>query len=91
METEAEAKKKEEALEELKRLVKDLHNEEDSVKRREAATTVRMLAKENLEVRETLAMLGAIPPLVTMLDSQDVDSQIASLYALLNLGIGNDA
>jgi hypothetical protein len=26
-----------------------------------------------------------------MLDSQDVDSQIASLYALLNLGIGNDA
>ncbi|GAU17722.1 hypothetical protein TSUD_07840 [Trifolium subterraneum] len=91
METEEEAKKKEEALEELKRLVKDLHNEDDSVKRREAATTVRMLAKENLEVRETLAMLGVIPPLVTMLDSQDVDSQIASLYALLNLGIGNDA
>ncbi|MCI79559.1 U-box domain-containing protein 6-like, partial [Trifolium medium] len=53
METEAEAKKKEEALEELKRLMKDLHNEEDSVNRREAATTVRMLAKENLEVRET--------------------------------------
>ncbi|CAL5206307.1 unnamed protein product [Lathyrus oleraceus] len=91
LESDAEAKKKEEALEELKQLVKDLHNEEDSVKRREAATAVRMLAKENLEVRGTLAMLGAIPPLVTMLDSQNLDSQIASLYALLNLGIGNDA
>ncbi|KAL5071496.1 hypothetical protein RYX36_022383 [Vicia faba] len=91
LESEAEAKKKEEALDELKELVKDLHHEEDSVKRREAATTVRMLAKENLEVRGTLAMLGAIPPLVTMLDSQNLDSQIASLYALLNLGIGNDA
>ncbi|CAI8605953.1 unnamed protein product [Vicia faba] len=91
LESEAEAKKKEEALDKLKELVKDLHHEEDSVKRREAATTVRMLAKENLEVRGTLAMLGAIPPLVTMLDSQNLDSQIASLYALLNLGIGNDA
>lgn len=90
IETEEEAKKKEEALEKLKRLVKDLHEEDDSVKRREAATTVRMLAKENLEVRGTLSMLGAIPPLVAMLDSKDVDSQIASLYALLNLGIGND-
>lgn len=92
----AEAKKKEEALEELKRLVKDLQQEDDSLKRRHAATTVRMLAKENLEVRGTLAMLGVIPPLVAMLDSQDLDSQdldsqIASLYALLNLGIGNDA
>ena len=91
METEEEAKKKEEALDKMKRLVKDLHEEDDSVKRREAATTVRMLAKENLEVRGTLSMLGAIPPLVAMLDSNDVDSQIASLYALLNLGIGNDA
>jgi len=91
METEEEAKKKEEALEKLKKLVKDLHEEDDSVKRREAASTVRMLAKENLEVRGTLSMLGAIPPLVAMLESKDVDSQIASLYALLNLGIGNDA
>ena len=54
----------------------------------------RILAKEDLEVRGTLAMLGAIPPLVAMLDEtelNDVDSLIASLYALLNLGIGNDA
>lgn len=90
-EAEAETKNKEEALEELKRLVKDLQQGEDSEKRRDAASTVRMLAKENLEVRGTLAMLGAIPPLVAMLDSQDLGSQIASLYALLNLGIGNDA
>ncbi|KAI5402624.1 hypothetical protein KIW84_050285 [Lathyrus oleraceus] len=42
------------------------------------------------EPRRTLVMLGAIPPLVTMLISQDLDSQVASLYALLNPGIGND-
>ncbi|XLR48088.1 hypothetical protein S83_032748 [Arachis hypogaea] len=90
-ENEAEAKKKEEALVELKQVVKDLQQGEDLAKRRMAATTVRSLAKERSEVRGTLAMLGAIPPLVGMLDSEDVHSQIASLYALLNLGIGNDA
>ncbi|KAK3434054.1 hypothetical protein EUGRSUZ_D01477 [Eucalyptus grandis] len=40
---------------------------------------VRLLAKEDSEARTTLAMLGAIPPLVGMLDSSDLDSQIASL------------
>ncbi|XP_061357078.1 U-box domain-containing protein 45-like [Gastrolobium bilobum] len=90
-EAEAETKKKEEALEELKQLVKELQQGEDLAKRRAAAATVRLLAKEDLEVRGTLAMLGAIPPLVAMLDSEDIDSHIASLYALLNLGIGNDA
>ncbi|KAG1347895.1 putative U-box domain-containing protein 13 [Cocos nucifera] len=35
-------------------------------------------------------MLGAIPPLVGMLDSPDIDFQISALYALLILGIGND-
>ncbi|RDX62271.1 U-box domain-containing protein 12, partial [Mucuna pruriens] len=95
VEADAETKKKEEKLEDLKRLMKELHREEDSdsTKRREAATTVRLLAKEDLEVRGTLAMLGAIPPLVTMLDDSrgDVASLVAALYALLNLGIGNDA
>jgi len=47
VETDAEAEKKEEALEELKRL----HEEDDSVKWREAATIVRMLAKENLGLK----------------------------------------
>ncbi|TKY58090.1 U-box domain-containing protein 6 [Spatholobus suberectus] len=94
VEADAETQKKEEKLDELKRLVKELHREEeDSTKKREAATKVRLLAKEGLEVRGTLAMLGAIPPLVAMLDASqdDVESLVASLYALLNLGIGNDA
>lgn len=85
----AATKKKVEALEELKRVVRDLQAD-DSANRTEAASRVRSLAKENLDARGTLAMLGAIPPLVGMLDSGDVDAQIASLYALLNLGIGND-
>lgn len=97
-EADVETKKKEEKLEELKLLVKELQQHEEvddsTKKKREAAAKVRLLAKEDLEVRGTLAMLGAIPPLVAMLDEtelNDVDSLIASLYALLNLGIGNDA
>ena len=87
----AATKRKVEVLEKLKRVVRDLQVDEDSVKRKlEAAREVRLLAKEDLEARGTLAMLGAIPPLVGMLDFDDDDTQIASLYALLNLGIGND-
>ncbi|XP_052724127.1 U-box domain-containing protein 4 [Vigna angularis] len=88
--TDAEVERKEEALAELKRVVKELR-EEDFSMRRIAAERVRSLAKEDAEARANLAMLGAIPPLVGMLDSEDAHSQIASLYALLNLGIGNDA
>ncbi|KAG2700286.1 hypothetical protein I3843_07G223900 [Carya illinoinensis] len=88
--TDFETKKKEEALEELKLVAKELQAE-DSEKRKAAASTVRLHSKEDSEARVTLAMLGAIPPLVGMLDSEDLESQIASLYALLNLGIGNDA
>ncbi|KAK3438025.1 hypothetical protein EUGRSUZ_C02665 [Eucalyptus grandis] len=100
-ETHVETRKKVEALEKLKRVVRDLQDAEGEEgeageaadreeKRREGARNVRLLAKEDSEARTTLAMLGAIPPLVGMLDSSDLDSQIASLYALLNLGIGND-
>ncbi|KAF2313010.1 hypothetical protein GH714_008743 [Hevea brasiliensis] len=89
VETEIEMKKKVEALEELKRVVKELQVESET-KRKEAACRVRLLSKEDSGMRVTLAMLGAIPPLVGMLDVEDVESQIASLYALLNLGIGND-
>ncbi|XVF35664.1 hypothetical protein REPUB_Repub18cG0165600 [Reevesia pubescens] len=88
-ETHAETKKKVEALEELKRVVKELQVEEEE-KKRKAASKVRLLTKEDPETRVTLAMLGTIPPLVAMLDFEDSDSQIAALYALLNLGIGND-
>ncbi|XP_039019240.1 U-box domain-containing protein 12-like [Hibiscus syriacus] len=88
-ETDAGIKRKVEALEELKRVVKELQGEDEESKRK-AASRVRSLTKENSEARVTLAMLGAIPPLVAMLDFQDSDSQISALYALLNLGIGND-
>lgn len=86
-------KKNEEMLEILKRVVRDLQVEEmDGEKKVMAASEVRLLAKDDTEARVTLAMLGAIPPLVSMIDdSQNEDAQIASLYALLNLGIRNDA
>ncbi|XAR69998.1 Ubiquitin--protein ligase [Bertholletia excelsa] len=86
-ETAEEVKRKVEALEEMKRVVRKLQCDDVLG----GAVDVRRLTKENSEARTTLALLGAIPPLVALLDSEDVDSQIASLYALLNLGIGNDA
>ncbi|GAV59953.1 hypothetical protein CFOL_v3_03484 [Cephalotus follicularis] len=98
-ESEAETRKKVEALDELKRVVKQLQlqdkdddDDEDDTKKKKsiAASHVRLLAKEDSEARVTLAMLGAIPPLVGMLDIDSVDTQISSLYALLNLGIAND-
>ena len=83
-------KKKEETLEILKRVAKDLQAEGE--KKVMAANEVRLLAKDDAEARVTLAMLGAIPPLVSMIDdSQNEDALIAYLYALLNLAIGNDA
>ncbi|KAG6591541.1 U-box domain-containing protein 12 [Cucurbita argyrosperma subsp. argyrosperma] len=88
-ESEPESKKKEEVLEEFKCVVKKLQDE-NLAERRTAASRVRLLAKEDAEARGMLAMLGAIPPLVEMLDLEDDESKIASLYALLNLGIGND-
>jgi len=102
VEADVETMKKEEALEVLKRVVRELQsaaaaredNDDggDCRKKITAASEVRLLAKEDSEARVTLAMLGAIPPLVSMIDdSRIVDAQIASLYALLNLGIGNDA
>ena len=93
IESGVETKKKEETLEILKRVVKDLQAEAAAAEKKiAAASEVRLLAKDDIEARVTLAMLGAIPPLVSMIDddSQSEDAQIASLYALLNLGIGND-
>ncbi|KAF8086097.1 hypothetical protein N665_0635s0027 [Sinapis alba] len=91
LETTKKKKKEEETLEILKRVVKDLQGEGE--KKVMAASEVRLLAKDDTEARVTLAMLGAIPPLVSMIedDSLNEDAKIASLYALLNLGIGNDA
>ncbi|XP_058067608.1 U-box domain-containing protein 12-like [Magnolia sinica] len=86
-ESEAEMRRKMEAFEGMQSVVKRLQGGGEE---REAAMDVRRLAKEDSEARVTLAMLGAIPPLVGMLDSDDPEFQIAALYALLNLGIGND-
>ncbi|KAF5202816.1 U-box domain-containing protein [Thalictrum thalictroides] len=85
-------KKKLQVLEDLQGVVKRLQSSENEQQVMSAALDVRRLAKDDLEARNTLAMLGAIPPLVTMLDLNPIcfDSVIASLYALLNLSIGND-
>ncbi|XP_068648577.1 U-box domain-containing protein 12-like [Aristolochia californica] len=89
-ESEAEAKRKTLILDELRRVVKRLQFEEGE-KKKDAAGDIRRLAKQDAEARVTLAMLGAIPTLVGMLDAEgDSHFQIQALYALLNLGIGND-
>ena len=88
-ESENETRKKVEVLEGMKRVVRELQVDE-GVKRREAACNVRSLCKEDAKARVTLSMVGAIPPLVGMLDLEDFECQIDALYALLNLGIGND-
>lgn len=85
-----EVRRKEERLEELRMAVKMLQSENDVEERENGASLVRGFAKEDGDARCTLAMLGAIPPLVAMLDDHNHDSLIQALYALLNLGIGND-
>lgn len=91
---EAETRRRIVVFEELERVVGRLQSggggNVGGDRRKEAAGEVRRFAKDDAEARKTLAMLGAIPPLVGMLDSRDVDLQISALYALLNLGIGND-
>ncbi|RLN33034.1 U-box domain-containing protein 11-like [Panicum miliaceum] len=94
-EADAAAARKVEALEELKGVVGALQagGGKACVPRVEAAAAVRRKAKEDAAAREMLAMLGAIPPLVAMLDEGgDGGEEVtaAALYALLNLGIGND-
>lgn len=84
-------KKKTAVLEELKNVVRGLQCDDVLW----GAKEVRRLSKEDPHSRTTLALLGAIPTLVAMLDStlqhhdDDVHFQISSLYALLNLGIAN--
>ncbi|KAJ1385623.1 U-box domain-containing protein 7 [Sesbania bispinosa] len=67
-EADIETQKKREALEDLKQFVKELQQEEDLANWREAAATVKLLMKRNMEVRETLIMLEAIPALVMTIE-----------------------
>ena len=81
------------ALEELKGIVGVLLPGGGECMSRVEAAAMRRKAKDAAAAREMLAMLGAIPPLVAMLDEgggggEEVTD--AALYALLNLGIGND-
>ncbi|XP_066399419.1 U-box domain-containing protein 12-like [Miscanthus floridulus] len=91
------AARKVEAFEELKGVVGALQDGGEGgggcMSRVEAAKAVRRKAKDDAGAREMVAMLGAIPPLVAMVDeggdaAEDITT--AALYALLNLGIGND-
>ncbi|CAI9092626.1 OLC1v1027921C1 [Oldenlandia corymbosa var. corymbosa] len=88
-------KRKMEALEELKRVVLQLQDEENQSGVLDGAREIRRLTKDDAEARANLGLLGAIPPLVALLDApppyRDLPFQVAALYALLNLGIGNDA
>ncbi|GAB2275367.1 hypothetical protein Dimus_010126 [Dionaea muscipula] len=87
-----EVRKRIQRLEELTRAASMLQSEgvED---RENGAKVVRRLAKDDSDARSTLAMLGAIPPLILMLDDGEIKAQfrVEALYALLNLGIGNDS
>lgn len=92
-ENEEEVRRKEQVLEGLKNVAKKLQREEEGWSMVEGAADVRRLTKDDPHARTTLALLGVIPPLVALLDAQDPTflSQIAALYALLNLAIANDA
>ncbi|XP_047329522.1 U-box domain-containing protein 6-like [Impatiens glandulifera] len=79
-------KMKMQKLEEMRRAVLKLQHGDVLT----GATYIRRLTKDDSDARRNIALIGAISPLVIMLDSDDVESLIACLYALLNLGIGND-
>lgn len=92
-ENEEDVRRKEQVLEGLKNVAKKLQREEEGWSMVEGAADVRRLTKDDPHARTTLALLGVIPPLVALLDAQDPTflTQIAALYALLNLAIANDA
>lgn len=86
-----EVKRKEQRMKELREAVRKLQS--DLMEEREnGSKLIRGMAREDAEARSILTMMGAIPPLVAMIGVRDgeTESQIEALYALLNLGIGND-
>ncbi|KAI4376863.1 hypothetical protein MLD38_014573 [Melastoma candidum] len=98
-EIEDETRRKVDSLDTLKEVVSRLQCRLDGAnedyrdagrRKKEGAVRVRLLSKGDGEARSMLAMLGAIPPLVGMIDCDDDEAKINALYALLNLGIAND-
>jgi hypothetical protein len=81
-----------EALEELNSMVTMLQEggAEACMSRVVVAADVRRKAKDDVASTEMLPMLGAIPPLLVMLNDSGKEVTAAVLYALLNLGIGNE-
>lgn len=73
----------------ISRLVADLKSGSVDVQRG-AATNLRLLAKHSVENRKLIANCGAIMPLVTLLDSADVQTQENAVTALLNLSIDDN-
>ncbi|EFJ38493.1 hypothetical protein SELMODRAFT_402458 [Selaginella moellendorffii] len=55
-----------------------------------AAADIRAACRRDGDARTTLALMGAIPPLVAMLDSLNTAAAAAGLAALLNLSVRND-
>ncbi|KAJ7542347.1 hypothetical protein O6H91_10G102000 [Diphasiastrum complanatum] len=77
------------ALKECEWVVKQLSSERIH-EQRKAAMDIKRIAGSDAESRVTLAMLGAIPPLVGMLDSSSCSLQGLALQALINLAIGKN-
>ncbi|CAN6458746.1 unnamed protein product [Victoria cruziana] len=95
-EAEEVVRRKVERFQGFERLVVELEGAEEGVegekemRKAEAATKVRWACRDDADARSTLATLGAIPPLVSMLELPISAARLAALYALLNLSIGND-
>ncbi|CAM8954408.1 unnamed protein product [Rhodiola kirilowii] len=90
LEIEAVKRRKVEALELMKGVVRSLAEGKEEEVVIAAAGEIKRLAKNDLFARKTLAMLGAISPLIEILDCDNDHTKVASLYALLNLAIRND-
>ncbi|KAL4190320.1 hypothetical protein AMTRI_Chr07g24140 [Amborella trichopoda] len=70
----------------VRKLVESLGSQSSQVQK-EAAAELRLLAKHEMENRVLIAECGAIPPLVSLLRSQDEKTQENAVTALLNLSI----
>ncbi|XP_031480423.1 U-box domain-containing protein 3 [Nymphaea colorata] len=56
----------------------------------QAARDIRKLARSSVRTRSSFAAAGVIPPLISMLNSSEIDAKEASLLALLNLAVRNE-